>query len=312
MSYWMAVRRRLMAIALAGIDVAALAIAYTGAMTDQIVTMGDGKQYRLLTLTSSGTLAIPKNVVADICAVGGGAGGYAGSGVVSGGGGSGAYLLNRTGVSFKTAVATIGAGAGAGANGGISRIVLDTGDIKETAKGGNAPSTTHPKGSNGGSGGTGGGAGTYGVGGGDEMVTGSRGFGDGLSKYPFGDTTCFDPHCAGGAGGGCCSINDWGDIREGGGIGGSNGGNGSVPGSPYVSMYERASGGNRGGGQGGSVSRSTCSATSATFYGSGGGGGGAYEDEPDNYGNIDAWAGTGGAGYQGVIYVRIPLDQKAA
>ena len=60
MSYWMAVRRRLAAAALAGIDVAALAITYTGNMTDEIVTMGGGNQYRRLTLTSSGTLTIEK------------------------------------------------------------------------------------------------------------------------------------------------------------------------------------------------------------------------------------------------------------
>ena len=60
MSYWMAVRRRLAAAALAAVDVSALAIAYTGNMTDEIVTMGDGNQYRLLTLISFGTLSIPE------------------------------------------------------------------------------------------------------------------------------------------------------------------------------------------------------------------------------------------------------------
>ena len=49
MSYWMAVRRRLAAAALAAIDIAALTISYTGNMIDNIVTMGDGRQYRLLT-----------------------------------------------------------------------------------------------------------------------------------------------------------------------------------------------------------------------------------------------------------------------
>lgn len=72
MSYWMAVRRRLAAAALAAVDVSALAIAYTGNMTDEIVTMGDGNQYRLLTLISSGTLSIPAEVKADVWLCGGG------------------------------------------------------------------------------------------------------------------------------------------------------------------------------------------------------------------------------------------------
>ena len=78
MSYWMAVRRRLAAAALAAIDIAALTISYTGNMIDNIVTMGDGRQYRLLTLTSSGTLSIAAEVKADVWLCGGGANGMAG------------------------------------------------------------------------------------------------------------------------------------------------------------------------------------------------------------------------------------------
>ena len=109
MSYWMAVRRRLAAIALAGINVAALAIVYTGNMTDEIVTMGDGNDYRLLTLTSSGTLSVPKEVIADVWLCGGGAHGCSGD---PGAGGGGGYVNSAAGQKIKSVGAVVAAATG--------------------------------------------------------------------------------------------------------------------------------------------------------------------------------------------------------
>lgn len=261
MSYWMAVRRRLAAAALAGIDVAALAITYTGNMTDEIVTMGDGNQYRLLTLTSSGTLSIAQEVKADVWLCGGGAHGKR-SGYSGGGGG---YVNSASGQTIKNVVAVVGAEAGASSFGDL------------TANGGNEE--------NGGSGG--GGGGTY----------GSVGIGAGVTTYPFGDTTYFagKPHSAGGAGG----LNMIYDDEEYalGGNGGSNGSNGSARTLPG---YKPSATTPRGGGlYGGGNQCSLENLTNATFYG--GGGGGGYNDSYST--------GNGGSGYQGVIYVRIPLKQ---
>lgn len=256
MSYWMAVRRRLMAIALAGIDVAALAIAYTGAMTDQIVTMGDGNQYRLLTLTSSGTLAVEKPVVADVWMCGGGA-----YGRDTGGGGG--YTATALAVTLPTiSVATVGAATG-------------TSSFARTS----AAGATNENGASGG--------GSY-----REY---SMGTGAGVSTYPFGDTVFFSgkPHSAGGGGG---DYSRGSTSSVGGGNGGTNGGNGGPSnGSAGSGSY----GGTYGGGRGMWGNRD---GGAATFYG-GGGGGPGYDsfDDPEE--------GSPGAGYQGVIYARIPLNQ---
>lgn len=279
MSYWMAVRRRLMAIALAGIDVAALAIAYTGAMTDQIVTMGDGKQYRLLTLTSSGTLTVEKPVQADIWMCGGGGGGNRG---YYGSGGGGGYVNSGYALQLSTNVAVIGTGAAG--NGGTSGISAFMGISAAGGKGAVNGSETPD-------GGSGGGQGGYNRYGGN----GSRGSGAGVTTYPFGDSVYFSerPHSAGGGGGSYRDKDD--HVYGGGGAGGSNGGNGAS----RVSGQSQGAGGSYGGGDGGFDSNGRA----AYFYG-GGGGGGAYLWEDYSEHNY-----SGGAGYQGVIYIRIPLDQ---
>lgn len=66
-------------------------ITYTGTMTDQIVLMSN-VAYRLLTLTSSGTLTISNSRKADVWMCNGGNGGTAGdyAGGTGGGGGGGA------------------------------------------------------------------------------------------------------------------------------------------------------------------------------------------------------------------------------
>lgn len=267
MSYWMAVRRRLAAAALAAIDIAALAIAYTGNMTDEIVTMGDGRQYRLLTLTSSGTLLIAAEVKADVWLCGGGANGGTASKYSIGHGGGGGYTKSSFSQPIQNITALIGA------NGGITSF-----------------GTVEANGGSGRNGGSGGGVSADG---------GVTGIGEGVSTYPFGDNTYFTgkAHSAGGGGG--SYVDRSGGDFTGGGCGGTNGSNGgertigSVP-------PGGASGGSYGGGQGGRGANG--SAGSATYYGGGGGGGGTYVLSSTDYSSEN-----GGSGYQGVIYVRIPL-----
>lgn len=293
MSYWMAVRRRLMAIALAGIDVAALAIAYTGAMTDQIVTMGDGNQYRLLTLTSSGTLAVEKPVVADVWMCGGGAAGESGSRNGGGRGGSGGFITQAVQQKISNIIAVVGAG-----NSGASSV---SGDISLAANGAMA---TIPYGYTGAAGASGGG-------GGADRYTDGLG-GAGVTTHPFGDTTYFSgkPHCPGGGGGAWRdeSNENFNEYATGG-KGGSNGSSGgqAQTGSRYNDA-NAAPGGLFGGGNGcGDPALSGSRAKSGYFYGAGGGGG-AGSDYISSYPG-EAYFTYGGAGYQGVIYVRIPLNQ---
>lgn len=302
MSYWMAVRRRLMATALAGIDVAKLAITYTGAMTDQIVTMGDGNQYRLLTLTSSGTLSIEKPVVADVWMCGGGAdGGPAWTGGSCGGyGGSGGFVAQAFRQSVKNLTAIVGAAAG------TSSI---SGDVSLSASGA-LPTPQHDADTSKIYGATGGGGkGAYSRAD-SSTIAGLKGTGD--TTYPFGDTTFFSgkPHCAGGGGGTYSESSYGGDTYGGdGGNGGTNGSNGNSGSAATWGKPKAGAGGLFGGGNG-SRGVGSYAATNASFYGSGGGGG--AHNEHDDEGDVYDYTYPPAAGYQGVIYVRIPLDQKAA
>ncbi len=296
MSYWMAVRRRLAAAALAGIDVAALAITYTGNMTDEIVTMGDGNQYRLLTLTSSGTLSIPAKVKADVWLCGGGAnGGNAWTGGPKGGyGGGGGFITQALSQVIANITAVVGAAAG------DSSII---GDISLSAACGitiNAnsnPDTTTVVGASGG-----GGRGTYYW---DSNQPGLKGAG--VTTYPFGDTTYFSgkPHCAGGGGGTSSHYVSGNGYVGAGGNGGTNGGDGGIG----LTAGSYGSSGGTGGALGGGTGSSRYlgnRGTNATFYGSGGGGGSISDDEDDVSSTYNPTSG-----YQGVIYVRIPLNQAA-
>lgn len=244
-------------------------VKYTGNMTDEIVTMSDGL-YRLLTLTSSGVLTFSSSVRCDVCVVGGGS-----SGDENGEGGAGAYMVTASIPSTIGGAVVVGAGGVAYKSYGRRRV----GAGGETSF--KSVSSGTVEGKNGGTGG-----------GGNEYLN-KFGTGDGLSKYPFGDTAYFaHPHCAGGGGGG--SPNGY--WR--GGNGGTNGGNG---GNPY-SSDKGGTGGDYGGGTGGywyatSIGWVT-SGTAATYYGSGGGGSGGDGDGQ----------GPGAAGYQGIIYIRIPLS----
>ena len=293
MSSMMQRRRMLIAAATAGgsIDVTTLPITYTGNMTDEIVTMGDGKQYRLLTLTSSGTLTIAQPVVADIWLCGGGAPGERGQRSSGGRGGSGGFigsLVKYTIPGMIPLVATIGAATAQTALAGESPIL--------SANGAYLSYTLPPPTSYGASGG--GGAG------GNSIRSGLAGTGE--TTYPFGDTVYFagKPHCAGGGGG--AFRDESGDETEEakGGNGGSNGSSGKSGQSASTSGNATASdGGLLGGGDGGgNPVFSGAKGKPGTFYGAGGGGG------PGS----DTGGKASGSGYQGVIYARIPLDQKAS
>lgn len=261
-------------------------ITYTGTHTTEPYT-ADGKAYTLYKLTGSGTLSVKGRAKGvDIWLCGGGAHGTDVSNSYDdrGYGGAGAYAASLDGQAL-TGEYTVTVGAAQGATSFGTLLTA------------NAVS-----GRNGGSGG--GGAGGYlSL---DDQQTGlpgySGGSGDGQSKVPFGDTTTFNPHCAGGGGGGYFRGTDHNYFS--GGVGGTNGSGGAAGKYTSNSNQPGGSGGNYGGGTGGSSSNSGGnSGSSATFYGSGGGGGGLkvvpYTWTPDS--------GSGGAGYQGIVYVRVPV-----
>ncbi|HWQ58313.1 MAG TPA: hypothetical protein VN540_04765 [Clostridia bacterium] len=220
-------------------------------MTDHgVVTMGDGKQYRLLEVKSSGTLSfnadqVAKGLSLDIWAC---QGGYSGSnGSVDGSrryGGSGGRGGNwfRMGMSPKlnTLIVVIGAGGN-----GTTSLRFDYGAFLraqwafyEFDMGGNL-------------GGNNGNAGSFNY----NYDTSSWQYyastpgGNGV--YPFDDSTYFNRHCSGGGGGGVTS---------------SGTGSGSL-------------GGDYGAGRGARTQGQNASASNAIFYGAGGGGG----DDGSNY-----------------------------
>lgn len=268
-------------------------ITYTGNMTDQIVTMS-GVAYRLLILTSSGTLNFANARKGDVWMVAGGNGGMYGADYGSAGGyssqssevslsGSNSVVIGAGGERNYTYASTPGFG-GATAFGSI------------TTKGPSSSSYFQ----------------NGGTGGGGRSMTSGGGTGDGLSKYPFGDTSgaklrstgavvsgTDKPHCGGGGGGGMVDRED--DNERGGGNGGTNGGNGGTGSS---SDTGNAAGGEYGGGKGGSNATTQELGTSASFFGGGGGSGSYYCSKS---GSITRK--QGGNGYQGVAYIRIPLDQ---
>lgn len=277
-----ALRRRMMMSALdSGIDVSALSITYTGAHTDYgMVTMSDGAQYRLLAFTASGTLSIEQPVNCEVCVVGGGANGAKpnNSNVsVGGDGGAGAYLKNQSVSAYNGGPVVVGARQG------VSSIA----DVSVNAVSGK-------------NGGTGAGANIAGAG---DNSAEAGGTGDGISKYPFEDTGyslwAGKPHCAGG-GQGAAVWSDGGGFN--GGNGGTNGGNGSSR-LGYSSPASGGPGGSYGGGPGGSYG-SVGAGRNATYYGSGAGGGG-WQNIDSDYAILH----NGSSGYQGIVYMRIPVIQ---
>ena len=257
---------------------------YTGTCTESDITYG-GVNYKLLTLTTDGTLTLSKSVHADIWACGGGSRGLQSTDIDSsyngaGPGGAGAYCAELDNQLIDSLNVVIGP-----ANAASGTII--SGDVSLTALG------VH----NSRDGGTGGGGSTVLINLDDTPVRTRAGRGDGVSKYPFGDTTNFDPHCAGGAGGNCRKAGPTTTAFKGG-DGGSNGSNGSA-GASTKSVDTSATGGNRGGGDGGVV---PSNGHFATYYGAGGGGAGKTT-------SAGAVTYLGGAGYQGVCYIRIPLSE---
>ena len=244
-----------------------LTYTYTGTSSEKTITYNN-VSYKLITLTTNGTLTFNRSVSVDIWACGGGSNGLKASNLGSsydgaGPGGAGAYCAEKDNQTVTTLNVTIGP-----ANTASGTVI--SGDASLTAAG--------VKNSR--DGGTGGGGCRVG-----SSNSARAGNGDGKSKYPFGDTTNFNPHCAGGGGGGY-----YGSVRYKGGNGGTNGGNGSSTGTTSTSPVPGGNGGNKGGGKGGATSGSP--STAASFYGSGGGGGQSS--------NI-----SGSAGYQGVCYIRV-------
>ena len=267
-----ALRRRMMMAAMASVDISALSITYTGDYTDYgMVTMSDGARYRLLAFTSSGTLSIEQPVNCEVCVVGGGANGQG----AGGSGGAGGYLKNQAITKYNGGAVVVGAAQAASSVGEVS--------VKAVS------------GKNGGTGG------------------GGSGVGDGISKYPFGDESYSlwtgKPHCGGGGGGAIGSDYEARESSYDGGNGGTNGGSGAD--SKYVGSGRYGSGGSSGpygGGKGADASDwSPASGGSATYYGSGGGGGAKwyYVYSETTYNVVSG----GGSGYQGIVYMRIPVIQ---
>ena len=262
-----------------GVDVANLVIEGSCTFQDYgVVQMNDG-DYRLLAITSSGNLVPAEPVNIEVCVVGGGADGNGYNG------GAGAYLKNQVIKAFNGGPVVVGAAQGASSIGGVSVAAVS-----------------------GKNGGTGAGCGY--------RDYNSPGSGDGISKYPFGDINYSlwsgKPHCgAGGAGGeGQYTTEDDGTrikILYNGGNGGTNGSNGFVGTREYdgYGSAAKGQGGAYGGGQGGFDGDATApgSGANATYYGSGGGGYGG--------GNHLMGDATVGSGYQGIVYVRIPVEQAA-
>lgn len=255
-------------------------MSYSGAHTVKEITVG-GVTYTQYTLTGSGTLTV-EGVFSDVSlwACGGGSGGAYSAG------GAGAYCaqLDAQTMTGEYSV-TVGAATG-------NTSVAQGGTAILTANGVSGNRT-------GGTGGGGSGSGSWYI-----------GKGDGVTKYPFGDSTTFQCHCAGGGAGGAnysgtqtdYNTGDTYDISsyDSGGKGGTNGGNGRQGSS---TGGKGGAGGTYGGGAGGSgSSQYSANGSSATFYGGGGGGYGMY-DWNDWRGTV---TGSVGSGYQGVVYIRVP------
>lgn len=276
-------------------DAAGTSVTFSGTHTISDITI-DGKAYKLMTMTGSGTLTVAgEGVRYWMC--GSGAGGANASYVknssayqYSGPGGAGGYVASGDLVSGSYTV-VIGAGGEANNAGNPTSIGAYSTDGAASAIDNTTTSTWMTKGA------SGGGSGISGYSSNASYETRAKGSnGNGASTYPF-DVIDLGAHSGGGGGGGSYGIS----IRNGG-KGGTNGGNGGERSSSASSIVDNCNGGTggaQGGGDGGTAytftgaSDSKINGVSATFYGSGGGGGGYAE------GNT---LGTGGAGYQGVAY----------
>lgn len=260
-------------------DIAHMVISYTGSYTDQIVQMDSGG-YRLLTLTSGGTLTLAQSTTVDIWMCGAGERGHKeNSSYMPYGGGGGGHSSSLNDVDINNL--TIVIGAASTSPGGYSRL---TGSVGLQTNGGGTSDTGEE--TDGGPGGSGGGAAAYSV-----AVGGA---GDGISQIPFGDSYFPYAFCAGGGGGS--------NHTSYGGNGGENGSDGGRSQSGLGGHYA-GDGGARGNGT------LTINGTNATGYGSGGGGQGAYNNNQVS-GDTSNHYTSPGNGYQGVCFIRIPLEER--
>lgn len=285
-------------------------VSFSGTHTIGDITI-NGKAYKLLTMTGSGTLTVAgEGVRYWMC--GSGAGGanakYNDSDdtrIFSGPGGAGGYVASGDLASGNYAV-VIGAGGQANNAGNATSIGETTADGAASPV--DSKRGTYAKSIKGASGG---GSGTSWANANDTdnreaYAKGSNG--SGVSTYPFGESSLM-AHSAGGGGGGF-AIWSTNSYRTGG-AGGTNGGDGGNHGIKYTSSSGDTSkggtGGENGGGNGGTGYNSSdgkkgSNGVAASFFGSGGGGGGALL----SYGGYN-YTGKGGAGYQGVAYVLVPV-----
>lgn len=263
-----------------------VAVAYTGEYTVSDVIV-DGVACTLYTLIGSGTLTVSGGAVRYwMC--GGGAGGNT------------AYSTGSASSYNITAYSGYGGGGGQIGAGNITEgswtIVIGSGGSASSSGGNtevkNSENTYSSNGGAGIDGGSGGGGYARKKYGSSSASVYNGGTGAGLSTRPFASSV-FDLHCAGG-GGGALYVDYSGST---GGAGGSNGSSGSAA---ALSGSSGGTGGGKGGGNGGSTG---LNGTAASFYGSGGGGGGASGDTTPG---STLKLGTGGKGYQGVVYLLIP------
>lgn len=265
-------------------QVKGLQFTYSGNMEDPKTITVSGTKYTLYTFTGSGTLKVKGKGIADIWACGGGAQGA--STITDQTGGGGGYFAQILGQNFKNGSYTITIGAAQG-----TTSLAKNNETILTAKG-----ATDKNGASGG----GGFCDVY-----EGPMSYSNyadpGTGGKVSTRPFNDSTNFiNLPCAGGGGAGDYSDYDSTDgcfRASSGGAGGTNGGGGFTASESGTSG---GAGGNFGGGHG-KLGTSDTGLTSATYYGSGGGGGKIYNSSTKSY--------VYGYGYQGVMYIRVPITQ---
>lgn len=293
----------------------AIRFEYTGEWTYRTIGYGN-KRYRLITLLTSGVLTFLEPYIGDFWMCGAGNGG-GGGGVptypninyghrTAGHGGGGGYPLQRLGVVLE---GEIQVDIGKGGKGGIGSY-QETGEYSTPGADGGATMFGDEVAPGGhlANGGSGGGlpryilSSTHGHG----LVTTYGGKGIGKTTVPFGDTHNFAPLCAGGAAGvlrdtqAQAPYGQWWYGQP----GGSNGSDSVALGSTNGESAWYAPGGHLGGGNGINTGAAVQPGSNGSAPGAGGGGGRCTSGFGTHSG------ASGGDGADGVVYIRIPLDQE--